>query len=109
MNETYTCACCGRESKDEGRDRCECGTWYCSLRCVIKSLDKIGIYQCSWDEVDKCGHCALDKLKQGTLTFPQGDKYIRRHLAPHLLLYVVGAVKPSKRKKNVCEGQISLF
>lgn len=32
MNETYTCAHCGRESKDEGRDRCECGTWYCSLR-----------------------------------------------------------------------------
>ncbi len=109
MNETYTCAHCGLESKDEGRDRCECGTWYCSLRCVIKSLDRIGIYQYTWDEIDKCGSCALDKLKQGTLIFPQGDKHIKRHLAPHLLLYVVEPVKPVKRKKKVCEGQISLF
>ncbi len=25
MNEPYTCAHCGFESQDEGRDRCECG------------------------------------------------------------------------------------
>ncbi len=108
MNETYTCAHCGRESKDEGRDRCECGTWYCSLRCVIKSLDKIGIYQRSWDEVDKCGHCAMDKLKSRDLKFP-GRFEIKRHLAPCLWIYLIDNVGPKVQKKKVCEGQISLF
>ncbi len=109
MNEAYTCAYCGHESNEEGRDRCECGVWYCRLHCVIKGLEEVGIYQYTWDEIDKCGSCALEKLKQGKLTFPQGDKDIRRHLAPHLLLHVIEAVKPVKRKKKVCEGQISLF
>lgn len=55
MNETYTCAHCGHESKDEGRDRCECGAdvglyelackdevlGYLTRNDVIKHLERI--------------------------------------------------------------------
>ena len=59
--------------------------------------------------MDRCGHCAVEKLKVGRLTFPQGDKHLNRLLAPHLLMYALGEVKQVKRKKKVSENQLSLF
>lgn len=65
--------------------------------------------QYTFDGLDRCGSCAVEKLKAGKLTFPQGDKHLNRLLAPHLLLYTVGEVKPVKQRKRVSENQLSLF
>lgn len=65
--------------------------------------------QYTFDELDRCGHCAVEKLKEGKLIFPQGDKHLNRLLAPHLLIYVLEEVKPVKHKKKVSENQLSLF
>lgn len=65
--------------------------------------------QYTFDELDRCGQCAVEKLKAGKLSFPQGDKHLKRLLAPHLLIYVIGEVKPAKRWKKVSENQLSLF
>lgn len=65
--------------------------------------------QYTFDGLDRCGSCAVEKLKVGKLIFPQGDKHLNRLLAQHLLIYVLGDIKPVKRKKKVSENQMSLF
>ena len=103
------CAYCGNKVFEYREQVCECGTRYCGFSCLVKSLHQVGINQYTFDEVDRCGHCAVEKLKVGRLTFPQGDKHLNRLLAPHLLLHVIGGgVKPT-RKKKVSENQLSLF
>lgn len=110
MNEDYIiCNCCGRKELKVRSQMCECGTWYCGFSCLAKSLHQVGISQYSFDELDRCGCCAVEKLKAGKLIFPQGDKHLNRLLAPHLLVYAMGEVKAVKRKKKVSENQMSLF
>lgn len=87
----------------------ECGAWYCGFSCLAKSLHRVGVNQYTFDELDRCGSCAVEKLKAGKLIFPQGDKHLNRLLAQHLLIYVLGDIKPVKRKKKVSENQMSLF
>ncbi len=102
------CSYCKREVS-EGAMACECGTWYCSAHCLVKSLHKVGINQFTFDELDRCGYCAIEKLESGVLTFPQGDKHLERLLAPHLLLRVISPSKVVKRSKKVSQNQLSLF
>lgn len=104
------CSNCNRSGSKDFYQSCECGSFYCSFHCMVDSLHKVGILQYTFDEMDRCGKCAIDKLKDGKLTFPQGDKHLSRLLAPNLLLYVVGHVaKPKKRKKKIGESQMALF
>ena len=103
------CAHCKKKVSEYGMQVCECGTQYCGFSCLVKSLHQVGINQYTFDEVDRCGHCAVEKLKAGKLIFPQGAKHLNRLLAPHLLLQVIDEVKPMKRKKKVSENQMSLF
>lgn len=103
------CAYCGNKIFDSREQVCECGTRYCGFSCLAKSLHRVGVNQYTFDELDRCGHCAVEKLKVGKLTFPQGDKHLKRLLVPHLLIYVMGEVKPIKRMKKVSENQMSLF
>ena len=102
------CSYCGSERLIRP-ERCECGTWYCGFSCLVKSLHKVGVNQYTFDEIDRCGHCAVEKLKSGKLIFPHGDKHLNRLLAPHLLIYVIGGVAKPTRKKKVSENQLSLF
>lgn len=108
-SEYIICENCGCKELKSRAERCECGSWYCGFSCLVKSLHAVGVHQHTFDSLDRCGKCAVDKLKAGKLTFPQGDKHLNRLLAPSLLLYVTGGVKPVKRKKKVGENQLSLF
>lgn len=103
------CAHCKKKVSEYGMQVCECGTRYCGFSCLAKSLHQVGINQYTFDELNRCGSCAVEKLKAGKLIFPQGDKRLNRLLAPHLLLYTVGEVKPVKQRKRVSENQLSLF
>ena len=103
------CAYCGNEISDSREEVCECGERYCGFSCLAKSLHQVGVNQYTFDELDRCGSCAVEKLKAGKLIFPQGDKHLNRLLSPHLLVYVVGEVKPVRRTKKVSENQLSLF
>ena len=103
------CNHCGRKAVKEQAQICECGAWYCGFSCLAKSLHRVGVNQYTFDELDRCGSCAVEKLKAGKLIFPQGDKHLNRLLAQHLLLYTVGEVKPVKQRKRVSENQLSLF
>lgn len=103
------CSYCGNIIFDYREQVCECGTRYCGFSCLAKSLHQIGVNQYTFDELDRCGSCAVEKLKAGKLSFPQGAKHLNRLLAPHLLIYVLEEVKPVKRKKKVSENQLSLF
>ena len=76
---------------------------------MVKGLHEVGVRQYTFDELDRCGKCAVEKLKVGKLIFPQGDKHLNRLLAPHLLRYVMGEVTKPRRKKKVSENQLSLF
>lgn len=76
---------------------------------MVDSLHKVGIMQHTFDEMDRCGKCAVEKLKVGKLTFPGQEKHLNRLLAPHLLMYVMGEVTKPRRKKKVGENQLSLF
>lgn len=103
------CAYCNKKVLEYREQTCECGTQYCGFSCLAKSLHRVGINQHSFDELDRCGNCAVDKLKAGKLRFPQGDKHLNRLLAPHLLIHVIGGVTKTTRKKKVSENQMSLF
>ena len=103
------CAYCGNKVFEYREQVCECGTRYCGFSCLVKSLHQVGINQYTFDELDRCGSCAVEKLKAGKLIFPQGDKHLNRLLAQHLLIYLLGDIKPVKRKKKVSENQMSLF
>lgn len=109
MSDYIVCEHCGRNEVEIRAQMCECGSCYCSFHCLAESLRKVGVNQYTFDELDRCGRCAVEKLKAGRLTFPQGDKHLNRLLAPHLLIYTLGEVKPVKRKKKVSENQLSLF
>lgn len=104
-----SCACCGNKVFEYREQVCECGTRYCGFSCLAKSLHRVGVNQYTFDELDRCGQCAVEKLKSGKLSFPQGDKHLNRLLAPHLLIYVIGGVAKPTRKKKVSENQLSLF
>ena len=103
------CAYCGNKVFEYREQVCECGTRYCRFSCLAKSLHRVGVNQYTFDELDRCGSCAVEKLKAGKLIFPQGDKHLNRLLAQHLLIYVLGDIKPVKHKKKVSENQMSLF
>ena len=104
------CNYCDHKDKDLHHVKCECGSYYCGFSCLVKSLHDVGVYQHTFDELDRCGKCAVEKLKAGKLVFPQGDKYLNRLLVPSLLIYVVSDVeKPKKRKKKIGENQMALF
>lgn len=103
------CACCGNKISDSREEVCECGKRYCGFNCLAKSLHRVGVNQYTFDELDRCGNCALEKLKAGKLIFPQGDKHLNRLLAPHLLMYAIGDIKSPKPVKKVSENQMSLF
>lgn len=103
------CAYCGNGIPDSREEVCECGARYCGFNCLAKSLHQVGVNQYTFDELNRCGYCAVDKLKAGKLVFPQGDKHLDRLLAPHLLIYAIGDVKSQKRMKKVSENQMSLF
>ena len=109
MQDYIICECCGIKKQKSEAEQCECGANYCGFHCLVKGLHEVGVRQYTFDELDRCGKCAVDKLKAGKLTFPQGDKHLNRLLAPSLLLYVIGEAKPVKRKKKVSENQLSLF
>lgn len=109
MSNYITCAHCGRKEFISKAQKCECGQWYCCFHCLVQSLHQVGVNQYTFDELDRCGSCAVEKLKAGKLIFPQGDKHLKRLLAPHLLIYVLGEIKPIKRRKKVSENQMSLF
>lgn len=103
------CECCGIKKQKSEAEQCECGANYCGFSCLVKGLHEVGVRQYTFDELDRCGKCAVEKLKAGKLIFPQGDKRLNRLLDPSLLLYVIGETKPVKRKKKVSENQLSLF
>lgn len=103
------CAYCGNKVFEYREQVCECGARYCGFSCLAKSLHRVGVNQYTFDELDRCGSCAVEKLKAGKLSFPQGDKHLKRLLAPHLLMHAMVGIKPSKRIKKVSENQMSLF
>ncbi|CUN12234.1 hypothetical protein [Turicibacter sanguinis] len=109
MSDYIVCEYCGCKELKSRAEQCECGSWYCRFSCLVSGLHEVGVRQHTFDELDRCGKCAVEKLKIGKLTFPQGDKHLNRLLAPSLLLYVIGEAKPVKRKKKVSENQLSLF
>ena len=109
MPDYIICEHCGIKKQKSEAEQCECGAHYCGFSCLARGLQEVGVRQHTFDELDRCGKCAVDKLKAGKLTFPQGDKHLNRLLAPSLLLYVIGEAKPVKRKKKVSENQLSLF
>ncbi len=109
MEEHIICDHCGIKQKKSYAEQCECGSCYCSFHCMVDSLHKVGIMQHTFDEMDRCGKCAVEKLKVGKLTFPGQEKHLNRLLAPHLLMYVMGEVTKPRRKKKVSENQLSLF
>lgn len=123
MSDEYiVCEHCGYKELKSRAELCECGSWYCRFSCLAKGLWKVGIMQYTFDEMDRCGSCAIEKLKQGKLTFPWGNKDFKRVLAPHLLIYVnelnpievESAVEiviktPIRRARKVSENQMSLF
>lgn len=109
MSKELVCSGCGSKLAMSPIESCTCGANYCGFSCLVKGLHEVGVRQHTFDELDRCGKCAVDKLRGGKLTFPQGDKHLNRLLAPHLLMYVMGETKPVKRKKKVSENQLSLF
>ncbi|CUN04492.1 hypothetical protein [Turicibacter sanguinis] len=109
MQDYIICECCGIKKQKSEAEQCECEANYCGFSCLVKGLHEVGVRQHTFDELDRCGKCAVEKLKAGKLIFPQGDKHLNRLLAPSLLLYVIGETKPVKRKKKVSENQLSLF
>lgn len=109
MQDYIICEHCRSKKPKSEAEQCECGANYCGFHCLVKGLHEVGVRQHTFDELDRCGKCAIEKLKAGKLTFPQGDKHLNRLLAPSLLLYVIGEAKPVKRKKKVSENQLSLF
>lgn len=109
MQDYIICERCGLKKLKEQSEQCECGANYCGFSCLVKGLHEVGVRQHTFDELDRCRKCAVDKLKAGKLTFPQGDKHLNRLLEPHLLMYVLAETKPVKRKKRVSENQLSLF
>ena len=109
MSDYIICNHCERKELKVRAQMCECGAWYCGFSCLAKSLHRVGVNQYTFDELDRCGSCAVEKLKAGKLSFPQGDKHLKRLLAPHLLIYGLGKIKPIKRIKKVSENQMSLF
>ena len=109
MQDYIICECCGIKKQKLGAEQCECGANYCGFSCLVKGLHEVGVRQYTFDEVDRCGKCAVEKLKVGKLTFPGQQKHLNRLLAPHLLMYVMGEVTKPRRKKKVSENQLSLF
>lgn len=109
MKDYIICEHCGLKKLKDQSEQCECGANYCGFSCLVKGLHEVGVANTLFDELDRCGKCAVEKLKAGKLIFPQGDKHLSRLLAPSLLLYVIGETKPVKRKKKVSENQLSLF
>lgn len=53
------CAYCGNKIFDSREQVCECGTRYCGFSCLAKSLHRVGVNQYTFDELDRCGHCAV--------------------------------------------------
>lgn len=109
MNKESFCSYCGSKLAMSWIESCKCGANYCGFSCLVKSLHHVGVNQYTFDEVDRCGRCAVEKLKVGKLTFPGQEKHLNRLLAPHLLMYVMGEVAKPRRKKKVSENQLSLF
>ncbi|MEF2889839.1 MAG: hypothetical protein U0N77_08490 [Turicibacter sanguinis] len=109
MQDYIICDRCRFKKIREQSEQCECGANYCGFNCLVKGLHEVGVRQYTFDELDRCGKCAVEKLKAGKLTFTGQEKHLNRLLAPSLLLYVIGGVNKPKRKKKVSENQLSLF
>lgn len=123
MGEYIICEYCGRREFRNQAQYCTCGSAYCSFNCLVKGLHEVGVLQHSFNTpLDRCGSCAIEKLKQGKLTFPWGNKDFKRVLAPHLLIYVneldpvemesavdIVIKTPIRRVRKVSENQMSLF
>ena len=109
MQDYIICEHCGLKKLKDQSEQCECGANYCGFSCLVKGLHEVGVRQHTFDELDRCGKCAVEKSKVGKLTFPGQEKHLNRLLAPHLLMYVMGEVTKPRRKKKVSENQLSLF
>ena len=102
MSDYIVCSHCGRKELGSQSKMCECGSYFCCVVCVAKSLSEVGFYIFEPNTTRYCGRCVVNLLETGALYFREEDIEVlikERLMVPKILNHVV----------NNAYKQMSLF